>query len=572
MSVVQAKNEVFPTTIPAWLVWLLTIFFLAYGLGCYPILDNNEGLYAEIPREMLASGDLHHWIIPHLNGLAYMEKPPLLYWLTAISFAVFGENEWAARLVPAMSALSCVALILWFGRQIARVAASRLAALMFISGLGVMAMSRTLMFDMLLTVFLTGALMFGYLYSVSGEKKKLNWCLGLLAFALLAKGFVAIILFGAVSFIYTILFSSSLRDFQKRIIAWFDPKAIGIFLLIALPWHIAAIWAEPIFAWFYFINEHVLRFLGKREPHDYYAGAWWYYLPRMVLYLFPWSFFLPVLLFVKARQQTPRTLHFFLACAWIMPVLFFSLSSAKANYYLVVVMPLAALQLAVALEDRGFGAAWGRALVGVFLAALFGLAAWWVGKQVNHQLSSLLVYGMDGKQFLRAFMLSACVLSAGVAIFVWRKARFGIFPFIALPALMLLAFIGLLQAAAQWTSTQPLVAELSTIEAKHEVFLFKVFEHQSSLPFYLKQPVRVVDSRSSDLFWGNKLHKNNIVLSDSSFDTLLDKQSVVLLVLDEDLDKNPKLPDSQTECFMCKKYAYKFKKIKKIGRTTLFMN
>ncbi len=69
-------------------------------------------------------------------------------------------------------------------------------------------------------------------------------------------------------------------------------RAVLIFLAIAAPWHIAASLVEPIFPWFYFINEHVLRFLGKREPHDYYAGSWWYYLPRMALYLFPWSFLL----------------------------------------------------------------------------------------------------------------------------------------------------------------------------------------------------------------------------------------------------------------------------------------
>ncbi|MFZ6742662.1 glycosyltransferase family 39 protein [Undibacterium sp. JH2W] len=561
MSNAQAEIEGHQTSIPAWLVWLLTFFFLAYGLGCYPILDNNEGLYAEIPREMLASGDWHHWIIPYLNGLAYMEKPPLLYWLTAISFAIFGENEWAARLVPAMSALSCVAMILWFGRQIARVTAARLAALMFISGLGVMAMSRTLMFDMLLTVFLTGALMAGYLFSVSGDKKKLYWSLGLLAFALLAKGFVAIILFVAVTFTYTILLSSSPANFLARILTWFNLRAIGIFLLIALPWHIAAIVAEPIFAWFYFINEHVLRFLGKREPHDYYAGAWWYYLPRMIIYLFPWSFFLPVLLFVKAKKTSPRVLHFFLACAWIMPVLFFSVSSAKANYYLVVVMPLAALQLAIALEDRQFGRTWGRGLVGLVLSVLFGILAWQASKQGVPQLSSLRIYGMNGMQFLQAFMIAASILSLCVALIVWRLPRFNIFPFAAISALILVALIAVLQAAAQWTSTQPLVAELSATETKREVFLFKVFEHQSSLPFYLKKSVRVVESRSSDLFWGNKLHKNNIVVSDLNFDKIVEQQLVCLIVLDEDMSS-----------FMDKKYALKFKNSKKVGRSTLFMN
>ena len=561
MSFASANTEVSRITIPAWLVWLFAFCFLVYGLGSYPILDNNEGLYAEIPREMLASGDWRQWIIPHLNGLAYMEKPPLLYWLTAISFAIFGEHEWAARLVPALSAFSCVALLLWFGRKIERLAAARLAALMFISGVGVMAMSRTLMFDMLLTVFLTGALMCAYLFSVSQDKKSLYRSLALLAFALLAKGFVAIILFVAVTFTFTALISSSPLDCTRRILAWFDVRAIAIFLLIALPWHIAAIMTEPIFAWFYFINEHVLRFLGKREPHDYYAGAWWYYLPRMLIYLFPWSFFLPILIFIRGNRQTSGALHCFLACAWIMPVLFFSVSSAKANYYLVVVMPLAALQLALALEDRGFGAAWGRGLVGLVLSALFALLAWWVHKQNNAALSALLIYGISGARFVYLFAVFMAVLSCALGLLVWRRPGLGISPFAAVPASILVALLPILQASSEWTSTAPLVQQIQASPEQREVFLFKVFEHQSSLPFYLKRPVRVVESRSSDLFWGNKLHKNEIVISDKAFDQIVKQKPVALIVLDEDLPG-----------FHEKKYAEKFQNSKKIGRSTMFLN
>jgi 4-amino-4-deoxy-L-arabinose transferase-like glycosyltransferase len=79
----REHNIQFPE-IPLWLVWGIVCYFVSFKLGSYPILDNNEGLYAEIPREMLRSGDWHQWIIPHLNGLPYMEKPPLLYWLTAV--------------------------------------------------------------------------------------------------------------------------------------------------------------------------------------------------------------------------------------------------------------------------------------------------------------------------------------------------------------------------------------------------------------------------------------------------------------------------------------------------------
>lgn len=540
---------------------MLVVFFLFYGLGSYPILDNNEGLYAEIPREMLASGDWHHWIIPHLNGLVYMEKPPLLYWLTAISFVIFGEHEWAARLVPVLSASSCIGMMLWFGREIGRPVAARLAALMFVSGLGVMAMSRTLMFDMLLTVFLSGALMFGYLFSMSNSRRYLCWSFGLLGFALLAKGFVAMILFVAVTLAYTLLLSASRQDFFGRCKAWFDGRAILVFLLIVLPWHIAATVTEPIFAWFYFINEHVLRFLGKREPHDYYAGAWWYYLPRMALYLFPWSLFLPVLLFVKSKQATPKSLQFFLACAWIVPVLFFSLSSAKANYYLVVVMPLAAMQLALALEDRNAGAAWGKVIVGLVLSVLFGFLAWWVGKHATVEIKSLLLFGVDAQRFLTVFLLALCILSFVIAVFVWQKPLVGILPYMMIPASILIVSIEIAQASSERISTQALAQDLRSMGNGREIFLYKVFEHQSSLPFYLKQPIRVVDSRSSDLFWGNKLHRNDIVISDNVFNRITEQKMVSLVVLDEDLPN-----------FNEKKYAARFQSSKKIGRSTVFMN
>ncbi len=98
-------------------------------------------------------------------------------------------------------------------------------------------------------------------------------------------------------------------------------------------------------------------------------------------------------------------------------------------------------------------------------------------------------------------------------------------------------------------------------DTRRELFLYKVFEHQSSLPFYLNKPVKVVDSRSSDLFWGNKLHKNDIVISDATFNKILVQQAVSLIVLDEDLPS-----------FNEKKYANQFQMSKKIGRSTVFVN
>ncbi|MES2072903.1 MAG: glycosyltransferase family 39 protein [Pseudomonadota bacterium] len=547
--------------IPLWLVWLAALVFVGVGLGSYAILDNNEGLYAEIPREMLRSGDWRQWIIPHLNGLAYMEKPPLLYWLTAVSFALFGESEWSARLVPAMSGLACVANILWFGGRLGRTQTARLAALMFISALGVTVMSRTLMFDMLLTALLSAALMWAYLFVTEDNKAAQRWSMAFLALALMAKGFVAVILFCAIGGSFTIVSSSSAADLRRRLGAWLDLKAVGIFLLISVPWHLLASVVEPIFAWFYFINEHVLRFLGKREPHDYYAGAWWYYLPRMLIFLFPWSFFIPVLLFIRSNRQTDGRLQLFLTLAWLMPLLFFSLSSAKANYYLVAVMPFAALQLAIMLEDRQFGHAWGRAVPGLLLAALLAVLAWFAARQTHGVLESLSIFGQTGSSFLSHSFTVLAILAVLAAIAAWRLPRVGVLAYLLLPLGTLLIFLSVLQASATLTSTKPMAELLQREYAGRDIFLFRAFEEQSSLPFYLKKPVYIIESRSNDLFWGNKLHRNDIVLSGIDFQQYAQSRSAAVVVLNQDIP-----------LFMSKSYHKYFREEQKIGNASLFLN
>lgn len=552
----REHNIQFPE-IPLWLVWGIVCYFVSFKLGSYPILDNNEGLYAEIPREMLRSGDWHQWIIPHLNGLPYMEKPPLLYWLTAVFFAAFGESEWVARLVPVSSGIGCVGLILWFTKSIGREYAGRLAAIVFISSLGVTAMSRILMFDMLLTVLLTAAVMSGYLFCVRKQGKLLYVCMAMLALALLAKGFVALILFFAVMGTYLALSSSTLKNFLSRLYECLHWKGLLVFFLIATPWHIAAMLVEPIFPWFYFINEHILRFLGKREPHDYYAGAWWYYLPRALLFLFPWSFFLPVLAFARTNIARQRDIHLFLCIAWLIPMVFFSVSSAKANYYLVIVMPFVAIQLALMLEDAKFGGRWGLVIPGALLSILFFALTLWFLNGKNEALNGLFIKGIFTRYFAEILLITSIL----VTFFSFRIRKLGVLLYVLVPMMSLPAMLQVIDVRQNYISTKEVAAWLRTDFPRSEVILYRVFEHQSSLPFYLKAPVRIVDSRSSDLFWGNKLHKNNIVLSDIQFQILLDKQKIALMVLKEDL------PD-----FRQKKYFSEFKLTRESGNTLIFTN
>ncbi|MFI4939194.1 MAG: ArnT family glycosyltransferase, partial [Burkholderiales bacterium] len=567
--------QVKPTLhIPLWMVWACALGFVLPALGSYGILNNNEGLYAEIPREMLASHDWRHWVIPHLNGLPYMEKPPLLYWLTALSFSLFGISEWSARLAPVLSSLACVGMLVHFGQAIGRVQAGRLAALMFVSGVGVTVMSRTLMFDMLLTACLTAALMCAYRYSAGGGeggKGLLRYAYAWLALAVMAKGIVAIILFGAVVALMLLPAVLLPGGFMRVCRDWFEPGAILFFLAIAAPWHIAASLVEPIFPWFYFINEHVLRFLGRREPHDYYAGAWWYYLPRMALYLFPWSFLLPCLLTPRlapegaqsaGRSDDARNCRRFLLLAWLAPLVFFSVSSAKANYYLVVVMPFAAFHLALALEDRGFLRAPLRLAPGLLIAlpvavcAAFAMRAGYIAAAPLTFIASL-----TPTQFMSAALAGLAGLALLCGIIAWRWASVGILAYLALPAWCAAALVVTVNAVEPLVSTRPLAQFLQTGLTGKSVYLYRNFEELSSLPFYLQQPVGVIDSRSNDLYWGNKLQANDLLITGDQFEKILSSRQVAVVV-----------PERQIKDFRASRFFMRIKGERHIGAATVFFN
>jgi len=541
-GLMNKRQTHFEMHVPLWLVWIAAGIFVLAGLGSTGILDNNEGLYAEIPREMLASHDWRVWIIPHLNGLPYMEKPPLLYWLTALSFALFGESAWSARAAPALSSLACVALLLWFGRANGRPQAGRLAALMFVSGVGVTAMSRVLMFDMLLTALLTAALMFAYRYIASGEARFVRWSYAFLALALLAKGFVALVLFALVILAGMALMHRSAAAFARALLKWFEPWALAVFLFIAVPWHLAASLTEPVFAWFYFINEHVLRFLGRREPHDYYAGPWWYYLPRMAIYLFPWAFLAPALIGaprLQAGQNEPaqERLRRFLWVAWLAPLAFFSVSSAKANYYLVAVMPFAAFHLACALEDREWSSI-RRALPGLLIALLSILLCVAAYLRAGSLQPGLVIAGLDPLHFLLNLFGGMLALALLGAMLTWRADRslsHWALGYLALPAWTGLGLWLILNAMQATVSTEQIAGYLHSRLPDHAVYLYRNFEQKSSLPFYLKQPVPVVDMRSNDLFWGNKLRQNDIALSVAQFEQRLQHQPVAIVVMERQL-------------------------------------
>jgi 4-amino-4-deoxy-L-arabinose transferase-like glycosyltransferase len=316
-----------------YLLFICAYFGFFYGIGHYPLSDNNEGLYASIARDMFSSGN---YLIPHLNGVPYIEKPPLLYWLMAISYHTFGINEFAARLIPSLSSIILCLSIFLFLSKVKNKTAGFYAAIIFASSFGIILIGRIIFFDMLLTTCLSLSLLFFYLWWTLDKKKYLRFSYLFLTLTFFAKGAVGVILIGGIIFAF-LIFSKTKK---ARWFSVFYPAGLLFFSAAIIAWTLLCSTKLPHFAWDTFINEQLYRFLNKRIPRDYYNGSVFYYIPRIIIYLLPWGLLLPALFF-KKKEIAPKTpsLNLFLWVWFLVPFFVFSLGGNKANYYMIVGMP-----------------------------------------------------------------------------------------------------------------------------------------------------------------------------------------------------------------------------------------
>jgi len=320
------------------LLVLFGVLFLT-GLGAAPLIDPDEGRYAEIPREMLVRGD---FVTPTLNYVKYFEKPPLLYWVNAGSMAIFGQNEFAARLPSALSGLFTVLLTYLAGRRLFNRRTAVTGALILGSCAAFLFQSRIILTDMLLTFCLSAAL-FSFLLAVrSSERHRTNLyrlffiCCGL---AVLTKGLIGIVLPGGIIFWYLLLG----RRWQiLKEIPWFS--GLLLFALVTVPWFILVSQANPEFPHFFFIREHFQRYTSTIHRR---SQPFWFFLPILLLTMLPWSFFLPGSL-GKAWQQrhSDRGTTLFLLLWPLVIILFFSLSSSKLIPYILPTFPPLSLLVA----------------------------------------------------------------------------------------------------------------------------------------------------------------------------------------------------------------------------------
>lgn len=416
-----------PSAFGAWML-LLAIFAAVQFASLFtpPLLDDADASHAEAAQHMVESGD---WVTLKVNSIRYLEKPPLPYWIDAALYKVFGQNAFATHLPNALALLGCAWIAwLWASRAWGRRAAFY-AALGVLTSIGPFLFTRFAIPEALLSFFLLLAL---YCFLTGMESHlpvRIYVMWAALALATLTKGLIAPVFFLAAA-VPLLLLSGHWRKLME-----FRPfSGIALYLLIAAPWHILAGLANPDqghpignhptpgnvhgFWYFYFVNEHFLRFLGERFPHDYnklpFAAYWLLHLA----WLFPWSLFLPALVVVgwrtrkswlqHLRRDAGQTVDFYLDYAvredvasyvtrlkfrvrtiWLLSLftafilLFFSLSTNQEYYTFPAWTPLLILIAGVlATIEEGhwpgsakplLSTAWLTAAQGIF--ALVGIAA-----------------------------------------------------------------------------------------------------------------------------------------------------------------------------------------------------
>ena len=332
-------------------------FFVFLGAGSVSFLDPDEGMYGSIAREMAEGGD---WVTPHFNGVRYLEKPPLYFWLTALTIVFFGPTEWAVRVWSGLPALG-TALLLWrLGDRFYGRFAGIAAPIIFMSGVGVFRYVRVTATDFLLVFSLTLAL-YGFC------RAKLDHGSGLILFYLgmalgvLSKGLVGVV-FPVLTvglFLWCEEHPGTWGLFRKRIVSIyrfllgnrFGWTGLFIFSLLTVPWHLLAGWRNSGFFEFYVLDNQLLRFLNDRSfvEDDVPIGTLAFLL-MILLWFFPWSLVLPVAwrqgFSNPGQAPSPQSLRLLVGLWALVVTVFFSLTSLKLEHYFLPAIPPLSLMVA----------------------------------------------------------------------------------------------------------------------------------------------------------------------------------------------------------------------------------
>src|SRR5579863_5550600 len=347
------------------------------------LMDDVDAVQAQIARNMLTSGD---WVTARLDGIPYLEKAPLIYWLMAGSFKIFGATDWAARIPMVLAAIALAWLTTAFGNWAFGRKAGFYAGLCISTCFGLFLFTRILIPDVMLTASIALS-MWAFLRAIDESDPHQRWWAFVLAASLgtslLFKSLVGVVFPIAAALIYLGLTGQLLHAKVWRALhPW---SGLLVALLIAAPWHVLAALRNPPyfdftmhsaageyhgFLWFYFINEQLLRFLNLRYPRDYDTVPRLYFWLFHLLWLFPWSVYLPAVARLNFRLNDRAGRVRFVALCWAGFILVFFTFSTTQEYYSMPCYPALALLIGSAMAAGGNWIRYGtRVLCGIFIAA-----------------------------------------------------------------------------------------------------------------------------------------------------------------------------------------------------------
>ena len=473
-----------------WLLIAIALIWFA-NLEYRTLIKPDEGRYAEIPREMVVSGD---WVTPRLNELKYFEKPPLQYWATATAYTLFGEHQWTSRLWAGLTGFAGILLVWFAGLRLLGREAAGYAALLLSSSLLYVLMAHINTLDMGVTFFLTLGIVGLLLGQAQADRKKQrNWMMlawAGLALAVLSKGLMGLVLPGAALFIYCVV----QRDFGvlKRM-HWLP--GLAVFFVITVPWFVLVMQANPEFFERFFIYEHYTRFTTK--THGRYQ-PWYYFIPILLAGALPWtvlmfdSMFRSVMERGRGRSLPDKTFNTerFLLIWAVFIYVFFSVSGSKLPSYLLPMFPALALLMGKRIaEMRGRVLLWQVAPAIPVALLLLGLALN-VGKFADTPNQAEL-YPHYGPWLVVAALVSLAGLLAGMLL-LWREKKPVAVMVLALSAL-LSAQIGLsgYETVARERSARH-IAEAIRGEVRADIPFYSVLTYEQTLPFYLKRTFTLV--------------------------------------------------------------------------------
>lgn len=469
-------------------LWAVALGFLAvwlYMLGARTLVPTDEGRYAEMAREMVATGD---WITLRLNGIKYFEKPPLQNWMNALTFTLFGLGDWQARLWTGLCGLIGIAASAYtayklYGRRIAISSALILGSSFYWAALGHI---NTLDMGLagMMTLGLCGLLLAQRDGASAKEQRNgMLLCWAGMALATMSKGLIGFVLPGAVLVIYTLW----TRDFGLWLRLHIG-KGLLLFFAITAPWFILVWQANPEHPHFFFIHEHFQRFTSTVHKR---GGAWYYFFPLLIVGIVPWLGLLVQGLWASARDTSEKFQAKKMLLIWAAFIFFFfSISGSKLPSYILPIFPALAILIACQLEKTSVLSV--RVCAG--LLAGIGLA----GLILSPRISTIakVAYELPFYEVMIPWALAAATIAmlGGLLGLVYAKRQQDV-------AILMLAIAGFLAGQTvflghdQWGRYSAGVYHLPAIqnELKPDTPIFAVGRYEQSLPFYLRRTTILVE-------------------------------------------------------------------------------